>query len=176
MASTVEDAQVTDPQAEPKASDGAAYAHDVFASVVTNGPISDAWRFTLWSNYYTEPCFSAMSRDFDVGRDEFNVLSCLSSHGPMAAKTICEVTGRPKNSISRAVTRLSGRKMIRRKTNPLDRRESSLILTESGRKLYERVLPIAIDRQSAMLSGLSSSERALLDQVLNKLMQFRHEW
>ncbi|MGX7003605.1 MarR family winged helix-turn-helix transcriptional regulator [Caballeronia sp. KNU42] len=176
MASTVEDAQVTDPQAEPKASDGAAYAHDVFASVVTNGPISDAWRFTLWSNYYTEPCFSAMSRDFDVGRDEFNVLSCLSSHGPMAAKTICEVTGRPKNSISRAVTRLSGRKMIRRKTNPLDRRESWLILTESGRKLYERVLPIAIDRQSTMLSGLSSSERALLDQVLNKLMQFRHEW
>ena len=176
MASTVEDAQVTDPQAEPKASDGAAYAHDVFASVVTNGPISDAWRFTLWSNYYTEPCFSAMSRDFDVGRDEFNVLSCLSSHGPMAAKTICEVTGRPKNSISRAVTRLSGRKMIRRKTNPLDRRESSLILTESGRKLYERVLPIAIDRQSTMLSGLSSSERALLDQVLNKLMQFRHQW
>jgi MarR family transcriptional regulator, temperature-dependent positive regulator of motility len=117
-----------------------------------------------------------MSRDFDVGRDEFNVLSCLSSHGPMAAKTICEVTGRPKNSISRAVTRLSERKMIRRKINPLDRRESSLILTDSGRKLYERVLPIAIDRQSTMLSGLSSSERALLDQVLNKLMQFRHEW
>jgi MarR family transcriptional regulator, temperature-dependent positive regulator of motility len=172
MVSTVEDAQVT----EPKTSGDAMYAHDVFASVVTNGPISDAWRFTLWSNYYTEPCFSAMSRDFDVGRDEFNVLSCLSSHGPMAAKTICEVTGRPKNSISRAVTRLSERKMIRRKTNPLDRRESSLILNESGRKLYERVLPIAIDRQSAMLSGLSSAERALLDQVLNKLMQFRHEW
>ena len=176
MVSTIEDVQVTDPQTGPKAADGAVHAHDVFASVVTNGPISDAWRFTLWSNYYTEPCFSAMSRDFDVGRDEFNVLSCLSSHGPMAAKTICEVTGRPKNSISRAVTRLSGRKMIRRKTNPLDRRESSLILTESGRKLYERVLPIAIDRQSTMLSGLSSSERALLDQVLNKLMQYRHEW
>ena len=176
MVSTIEDVQVTDPQTGPKAADGTAHAHDVFASVVTNGPISDAWRFTLWSNYYTEPCFSAMSRDFDVGRDEFNVLSCLSSHGPMAAKTICEVTGRPKNSISRAVTRLSGRKMIRRKTNPLDRRESSLILTESGRKLYERVLPIAIDRQSTMLSGLSSSERALLDQVLNKLMQYRHEW
>lgn len=172
MVSTVEDVQIT----ETKASDSTVNAQDVFASVVTNGPISDAWRFTLWSNYYTEPCFSAMSRDFDVGRDEFNVLSCLSSHGPMAAKTICEVTGRPKNSISRAVTRLSGRKMIRRKTNPLDRRESSLILTESGRKLYERVLPIAIDRQSTMLSGLSSSERALLDQVLNKLMQYRHEW
>jgi MarR family transcriptional regulator, temperature-dependent positive regulator of motility len=117
-----------------------------------------------------------MSRDFDVGRDEFNVLSCLSSYGPMAAKTICEVTGRPKNSISRAVTRLSERKMIRRKINPLDRRESSLMLTESGRKLYERVVPVAIERQSTMLSGLSSSERALLDQVLNKLMQFRHEW
>ncbi|SAL70313.1 MarR family transcriptional regulator [Caballeronia udeis] len=172
MVSTVEDVKIT----ETKASDSTVNVQDVFASVVTNGPISDAWRFTLWSNYYTEPCFSVMSRDFDVGRDEFNVLSCLSSYGPMAAKTICEVTGRPKNSISRAVTRLSERKMIRRKINPLDRRESSLILNESGRKLYERVLPIAIDRQSAMLSGLSSAERALLDQVLNKLMQFRHEW
>jgi len=172
MVSTVEDTRIT----ETKASDSTVNVQDVFASVVTNGPISDAWRFTLWSNYYTEPCFSAMSRDFDVGRDEFNVLSCLSSYGPMAAKTICEVTGRPKNSISRAVTRLSERKMIRRKINPLDRRESSLILNESGRKLYERVLPVAIERQSTMLSGLSSAERALLDQVLNKLMQFRHEW
>ena len=172
MVSTVEDIQ----EAELKLSDSTIKAQDVFAAVVTNGPISDAWRFTLWSNYYTEPCFSAMSRDFDVGRDEFNVMSCLSSYGPMAAKTICEVTGRPKNSISRAVTRLSERKMIRRKINPLDRRESSLMLTESGRKLYERVVPVAIERQSTMLSGLSSSERALLDQVLNKLMQFRHEW
>jgi DNA-binding MarR family transcriptional regulator len=172
MVSTVEDIQET----ERKLSDSTVKAQDVFAAVVTNGPISDAWRFTLWSNYYTEPCFSVMSRDFDVGRDEFNVMSCLSSYGPMAAKTICEVTGRPKNSISRAVTRLSERKMIRRKINPLDRRESSLMLTESGRKLYERVVPVAIERQSAMLSGLSSSERALLDQVLNKLMQFRHEW
>lgn len=172
MVSTVEDRQ----EVGAKASDNSIDAQDVFAAVVTNGPISDAWRFTLWSNYYTEPCFSAMSRDFDVGRDEFNVLSCLSSYGPMAAKTICDVTGRPKNSISRAVTRLSERKMIRRKINPLDRRESSLILNESGRKLYERVVPVAIERQSAMLSGLSPDERALLDQVLNKLMQFRHEW
>ena len=172
MANTVEDMQAT----ELTASDNTVNPHDVFAAVVTNGPISEAWRFTLWSNCYTEPCFSVMTRDFDVGRDEFNVLSCLSSYGPMAAKTICEVTGRPKNSVSRAVTRLSERKMIRRKVNPLDRRESSLILNESGRKLYERVVPVAIERQSAMLSGLSSSERALLDQVLNKLMQFRHEW
>ncbi|QIE24138.1 hypothetical protein SBC1_20300 [Caballeronia sp. SBC1] len=172
MASTVEDMQAT----ELKASDSAVNAQEVFAAVVTNGPISEAWRFTLWSNYYTEPCFSVMTRDFDVGRDEFNVLSCLSSYGSMAAKTICEVTGRPKNSISRAVTRLSERKMIRRKINTLDRRESSLILNESGRKLYERVVPVAIERQSTMLSGLSASERALLDQVLNKLMQFRHEW
>ena len=172
MVSTVEDIQAT----ELKVSESTVSAQDVFTAVVTNGPISDAWRYTLWSNYYTEPCFSVMSRDFDVGRDEFNVMSCLSSYGPMAAKTICEVTGRPKNSISRAVTRLSERKMIRRKINPLDRRESSLMLNESGRKLYERVVPVAIERQSTMLSGLSSSERALLDQVLNKLMQFRHEW
>ena len=51
MVSTVEDMQIT----ETKASDSTVNVQDVFASVVTNGPISDAWRFTLWSNYYTEP-------------------------------------------------------------------------------------------------------------------------
>src|SRR5258708_37075151 len=105
MVSIVEDSRET----ELKASDSAVNAQDVFAAVVTNGPISDAWGFTLWSNYYTEPCFSAMTRDFNVGRDEFNVLSCLISYAPMVAKTIFYVTGRPKTSTSRAGRRLSKR-------------------------------------------------------------------
>ena len=149
---------------------------DIFDAVVTNGPINDAWRLTLWANYYTEPTFTVLLQEFDVGRDEFNVLSCLASYGSMVAKTICNVSGRPKNSISRAVNRLVERKMIRRKTNVHDRRESLLMLNEEGRRLYEKVVPVAVDRQNAMLDCLSAAERRTLDDILNRLMSVRHQW
>ena len=160
----------TEDRDEPTAGDA------VFDAIVTNGPLNDAWRLTLWSNYYTEPVFTEMMETFDVSRDEFNVLACLSIVGAMTAKTICEVTGRPKNSISRAVNRLAERKMIRRKTNADDRREIRLALNESGRRLYEQVLPVALDRQTMMLSALDENERAVLDRILDKLMSTRRTW
>jgi hypothetical protein len=145
-------------------------ADDVFDKVVTKGPLNDMWRLTFWANCYCEPIFAALAQEFDVGRDEFNVLSCLASYGgSMVAKNVCDVTGRPKNSI---VTR----KMIKRKTNTNDRRESLLILNDNGRRLYERVLPVAVDRQTLMLKVLSDEERGVLDRILDKLMSVRHEW
>lgn len=161
--------------AEPDA-DSRSIADDVFVKVATTGPLSDMWRLTLWANCYCEPIFAEMAQTFDVGRDEFNVLSCLASYGSMLAKHVCEVTGRPKNSISRAVNSLVARKLIKRKTNANDRRESLLILNDSGRRLYEKVLPVAVDRQTLMLQILSDEERALLDRILDKLMSVRHEW
>ncbi|CAB3655749.1 MarR family winged helix-turn-helix transcriptional regulator [Paraburkholderia rhynchosiae] len=159
-----------------ESSENATYVDEVFDAVVTNGPINDAWRLTLWGNCYNEPIFTALALEFDVGRDEFNVLSCLASYGSMVARTICDVTGRPKNSISRAVNRLIERNLLKRKTNDSDRRESVLILNEAGRRMYERVLPVAVSRQNLMLDSLSKDERETLDFILNKLMRSRHQW
>jgi MarR family transcriptional regulator, temperature-dependent positive regulator of motility len=168
--------QADDDQSNDRADKEPALADAVFEAVVTNGPLNDAWRLTMWANCFNEPTSAEYALRFDIGRDEFNVLSCLASHGPMAAKTICEVTGRPRNSISRAVNRLAERKMLKRKTNLEDRRESVLILNQAGRRLYEQVLPVAVERQAFMLRHLSEAERAVLDDILNKLMRVRHEW
>lgn len=151
-------------------------ADDVFDKVVRQGPLNDMWRLTLWGNFYCEPIFAELADNFDVTRDEFNVLYALASYGSMLAKNICDVTGRPKNSISRAVNSLVERKMVKRKTNAYDRRESLLILSESGRRLYEQVLPVTVDRQTLMLKALSGEERHQLDTILDKLMNARHEW
>ncbi|MGF6261858.1 DNA-binding MarR family transcriptional regulator [Paraburkholderia youngii] len=163
-------------QAVAENGEDATYVDWIFDAVVTRGPINDAWRLTLWANCYNEPLFTSLAQEFDVGRDEFNVLSCLASYGSMVARTICDVTGRPKNSISRAVNRLVERKMLKRKTNSNDRRESLLILNEAGRGLYERVRPVAVNRQELMLESLSKEERESLDFILNKLMRSRQNW
>lgn len=170
------DARISSGPDEAGSNEDFTYVDEVFHAVVTNGPINDAWRLTLWANCYNEPIFSLLAAEFDVGRDEFNVMSCLASYGSMVARTICDVTGRPKNSISRAVNRLIERKLLKRKTNSNDRRESVLILNEAGRRLYERVLPVAVSRQNLMLETLSQDERDALDFILSKLMRSRHQW
>ncbi|RDV00308.1 MarR family winged helix-turn-helix transcriptional regulator [Trinickia dinghuensis] len=149
---------------------------DVFDRIVRQGPLTDMWRLTLWGNFYCEPIFAELAENFDVTRDEFNVLYSLASCGSLLAKNVCEVTGRPKNSISRAVNSLVERKMIKRKTNAYDRRESPLVLNESGLRLYERVLPVAVARQTLMLKALNDKDRRELDRILEKLMSAKHEW
>ena len=61
--------------------DSRSVADDVFEKVVTKGPLKDMWRLTLWANCYCEPIFAELAQDFDVGRDEFNVLSSLAAYG-----------------------------------------------------------------------------------------------
>jgi MarR family transcriptional regulator, temperature-dependent positive regulator of motility len=167
---------VARPSKQGGPADESARPEDVFEAVVTHGPINDVWRITLWANCYNEPIFSALMQEFDIGRDEFNVMSCLASSGSMSAKVICDVSGRPKNSISRAVNRLASRSLLKRVTNADDRRETFLILSKEGLNLYGKVLPKAVERQSLMLSDLTSKEREVLNAILNKLMAGRHKW
>jgi DNA-binding MarR family transcriptional regulator len=82
----------------------------------------DGFRMSLWSGFYTNPVFVDIERRFGLLRDENNILFCLVNYGELTAKSICDVLGRPKNSISRAVERLIRRGLVRRGTDEKDRR------------------------------------------------------
>ena len=133
------------------------------------------FRIALWGSYFTAPLFAEMEKRFGILRDEFAILASLYDYGSLSAKTICAITGRPKNSISRGVTRLTASKRIRSTTNRLDRREAILTLLASGRRLYERILPMCRERERLMLEPLSDAELAQLDELLAKLLNYYHE-
>lgn len=124
----------------------------------------------LWGKYFAGPLYSEMETRFGILQDEFAVLASLYDYGGMTAKTICTITGRPKNSISRGVTRLVAAGRIRSVINKHDRREAVLSILAEGRKLYERIIPLYQEREQQMLASLSPSERAQLDEILVKLL------
>src|SRR5437588_13074554 len=88
----------------------------------------DGFRLSLWAGFYTAPIFSQIERRFDLLRDENNILFCLANYGQLTAKSICDVLGRPKNSISRAIERLLQRDLIRREQVKADRRRNLLTI------------------------------------------------
>lgn len=136
----------------------------------------DGLRISLWAGFYTGPVFAEIERSFGLLRDENNILFCLSNYGALTAKSICDFTGRPKNSVSRGVERLLGKRLISRKTDRADRRRALLSIEPAGRALHRQTLALSLGREAAMLRSLSPVERVALDHILRKLMDDAETW
>jgi DNA-binding MarR family transcriptional regulator len=136
----------------------------------------DGFRLSLWSGFYTMPVFARIQRISGLLRDENNILFCLAHYGPLTARSISQVLGRPKNSISRAVDRLIERDLISSVPIATDRRHWLLTLQPRGRALVDKSTALFRDRQEHMLRALSKSERAALDRILAKLMADAQSW
>src|SRR5215471_15953408 len=95
------------------------------------------FRMAGLGNYFTAPLYAEIEKRYGILKDEFIVLGNLYDCGSLSAKTICALTGRPKNSVSRGVARLLASGRIRSVVNEKDRREMHLSLLAEGRKLYE---------------------------------------
>jgi DNA-binding MarR family transcriptional regulator len=87
----------------------------------------------------------------------------------MSAREIGEQTAMDKVKVSRAVARLSARKLVRREVNPLDQRAVLLGLTPAGRTVYESVVPAALEMESAIFSELRPDEVAQFARTLDRI-------
>lgn len=132
-------------------------------------PISFAYRINLLANLFTSNVYAHVAAQFGVARSEFVVVFCLRRMGELVAQDIVDITGRPKNSISRAVNAMVEQGYVARRTDPHSARRSLLTLTRRGAGLYDSVLPILQQREAAMLMPLSEREREIFDKLLTKL-------
>lgn len=149
---------------------------ELVKTVLDNTPIQDSYLITLWANAMAGPASKQAERDYDVQRDEFNVMFVVAAIGPCLATDVCLLNSRPRNSISRAVRRLEKRGALIREAVEDDRRKARLSLTEIGRGLYESVLPLYIDRQNLLMDALNDDERRTLNRLLAKSLLSTSEW
>lgn len=76
-----------------------------------------------------------------------------------------------KSKVSRAASRLESAGLITKQINDSDRRLVQLALTEKGRALMRRLLPLAIAYQAeveALLADTLADFRAGLDRILRQ--------
>lgn len=132
-------------------------------------PIPFIYRISLLANLFTSNVYGKVSELHGVARSEFVVVFCLRNLGELVAQDIVDITGRPKNSISRAVNAMVERGFVARRTDTLNARRAPLLLTRRGNDLYDAVLPLLQQREAAMLSTLNARERKTLDQLLTKM-------
>ena len=127
------------------------------------------YRLSLASNAVSQVIARSYERLFDLKMPEWRVVTVLAEAGELTQQDIVGRTKMDKVTVSRAARVLERRKLVRRQQNAEDGRSLRLSLTRSGKALYERVVPTALDFEADVLSGLTTREVTTLLKVLQKL-------
>jgi MarR family transcriptional regulator, temperature-dependent positive regulator of motility len=144
--------------------------------VLEDNPVPIAYRLSWVANFLTGPVYEEMEQRFALTRPEFVILFNLVTSPGCTAQDVAEASGRPKNSISRAVNALLRRRLISRRIDGVDQRRRPLNVTSAGRRLYKLALPLFVDRERQMLAPLDAKERAVFDRLLKKLVFRTDTW
>ena len=108
---------------------------------------------------------------YSIGVPEWRVLVTLGQYGMMTGKAIGTHSHMHKTKVSRAVALLEQRKLIARKANRADLRESFLALTPAGRDMYQDLAPIALDFTRRLSEVIDPTDRAAFDRAVDRLTE-----
>jgi DNA-binding MarR family transcriptional regulator len=111
------------------------------------------------------------ARRYGIGVPEWRVLVTLGQYGVMTGKAIGAHTHMHKTKVSRAVALMVERKLLVRRGNRADKRESFLSLTAAGRAMYEEVAPHALDFTKRLTEILTPADREAFDRALKQLTE-----
>jgi DNA-binding MarR family transcriptional regulator len=127
------------------------------------------YRLSILTNTVSTAIAGAYARRFGLSIPEWRVIAVLGLEPGLSAADVAERTAMDKVAVSRAVSSLlRSRRVVRARANS-DRRRSELKLSRQGESVYWRVVPFARRYEKELLADLSTSERASLDQLLNRL-------
>jgi DNA-binding MarR family transcriptional regulator len=109
---------------------------------------------------------------FGLEIPEWRVIATVGPMWSCTAQHIADTTRMHKTRVSRAIANLVKRDLIERASNADDRREMELRLTKSGRAMYTELVPLALERERALLSSLNDEELRSLNEALDRLEEF----
>ncbi|KXU93344.1 MarR family transcriptional regulator [Caballeronia megalochromosomata] len=113
--------------------------------------------------------FSQTIGDPQLTAVQFAVLSASLQMGPSSMSDLGKATAIDAATVRGIIERLKGRELIELKTNPADRRKTTVELTDAGRQLVERTTPAAQRVSDLTMSDLNEVERVAALMLLRKL-------
>ena len=119
-------------------------------------------RLTLWSA-------RVYRREFGVGSLEWRVLASLAALGPVSARDVAEFAVLDKSNVSRAVHRLTERRLVERSDHPVDGRSRILTLTREGRRLHGKISAHSRRREEDLFRDFTETERESFAAFLTRL-------
>ncbi|PKP98920.1 MAG: MarR family transcriptional regulator [Alphaproteobacteria bacterium HGW-Alphaproteobacteria-13] len=106
---------------------------------------------------------------FGLKNPEWRLLTVLGDGRSRTQRELVAATRMDKVTVNRAARTLADRQLIARQAHEADGRSHHLELTQTGRSLYEAIVPAALASEARLESAITAAERAALMTILAKL-------
>ncbi len=110
-------------------------------------------------------------KSFGLSPEQGFILSRLGELDGITQKELADRTFKDTPTTARILDRLMDRGLIARRKHPDDRRAFLIFLTDQGREIRERILPIAMRINEDAISGLTAEECKQLQELLNRVQE-----
>lgn len=107
-------------------------------------------------------------RVFGIGLGEVRLVYVIGYEGPLTARQASQIIGVDKGAMSRTVAALQRRGFLQVTVDPADARQRVIQFTPAGRKLHQRVMALALERERQLYAIFSDDELATLSALLKR--------
>jgi DNA-binding MarR family transcriptional regulator len=129
------------------------------------------YRLNVVASLVSQALSRIYAERYSIGVPEWRVLVTLGQFGMMTGKAIGAHSHMHKTKVSRAVALLERRKLVTRRANRADLRESFMTLTTAGRAMYEDLAPIALEFTERLSEVIEPADRAAFERAINRLTE-----
>jgi DNA-binding MarR family transcriptional regulator len=107
---------------------------------------------------------------FALNVSQWRMLAAAAQLEPTTVTELTQYSGMDKVTVSRSVREMVERKLLTRVLDENDRRRATITLTAEGRDIYQQIAPLAVEYEKHLLGSLEASERAALNQIIDRLL------
>ena len=128
------------------------------------------YRLNVLATEVSQALARAYGEKFGISIPEWRVLATLGQFGTVTARDIGQHSRMHKTTVSRAVSTLEKRHLIKREANKDDMREALLSMSDAGKAIYDQIVPMARGFSRELCDGMTESELRDFGAIVEKLL------
>lgn len=127
------------------------------------------YRLSALSNRISQSLATKYSKRFGINVHEWRILAVLGEEVRLSPVAITNRIAMDKVAVSRAVKRLIEKDLLIKYLDNKDQRSYELALTKQGVKMYQQLIPIALEHEKSMIANLTLKDKQYLLKLLSML-------
>jgi len=106
---------------------------------------------------------------YDLTPEQYLLLDTLWDEGTLSQQQIADIMLKDKNSVVKLIDALEEKKLVRRKSNPRDRRQNLISTTPKSMAIKDEVTSLALSSVQEITGGIAECDLNTFIEVLHKM-------
>ena len=127
------------------------------------------YRLSVTSNAVSQRIAQEYRNRWGLSVPEWRVMAVLGDSGPHTQRELTSMTIMDKVAVNRACKVLEDRGLAVRRPNAQDGRSHLLELTESGTRMHDEIMPLALEMERRLFARFAPEEIAQFRHLLDRI-------